>query len=50
MMVPDRRQSALLAAELQALVGLTLAGPAHGQAFADVVRGEILRIGSLAVR
>jgi hypothetical protein len=49
-LVPGRRESTLVARELQALVELTLAGPAHGPRFAEVVRGEILRIGSLAVR
>ncbi|MBV9916732.1 MAG: glycosyltransferase [Solirubrobacterales bacterium] len=42
-LVPDREQSALVAAELQALVGLTLAGPAQGQGLLNAVHDEIAR-------
>jgi hypothetical protein len=42
-LVPDRGQSALVADELRALVGLTLAGPAAGRGMVDAVHGEIAR-------
>jgi hypothetical protein len=40
-LVPDRESSRAIAPELEALVGLTLAGPAMGAAMADAVRREI---------
>ena len=42
-LVPDRRQSQLVADELQALVALTLAGPKEGRHMVDAVRDEIAR-------
>jgi hypothetical protein len=42
-LVPDRRQSTLVASELQALVRLTLTGPAGGHRTAEAVRSEIVR-------
>jgi hypothetical protein len=42
-LIPDRRQSALVAEELQALGGLTLAGPSHGSGMLEAVRAEIAR-------
>jgi hypothetical protein len=42
-LVPDRRESTLVADELRALAGLTLAGPARGRGILDAVRAEIVR-------
>jgi len=40
-LVPDRHQSAVVAEELQALVGLTLSGPAQGPRLLDAIQAEI---------
>jgi hypothetical protein len=42
-LIPDRRQSALVTEELQALTGLTIAGPSHGRRIVDAVQGQITR-------
>jgi hypothetical protein len=42
-LIPDRRRSALAAEELQSLVALTLAGPAHGRGMLEAVRAETAR-------
>ncbi|MBV9311361.1 MAG: hypothetical protein JOZ73_11040 [Solirubrobacterales bacterium] len=42
-LIPDRLQSELVADELQALVELTLAGPARGRGIVEAVEGEISR-------
>jgi hypothetical protein len=42
-LLPDRRQSALVRAELEALVGLTLSGPGHGPRMVEAVGNEITR-------
>lgn len=42
-LLPDRDQSAVVAAELRALEGLTLAGPARGRGMLDDIEREISR-------
>ncbi|HZU41005.1 MAG TPA: glycosyltransferase family A protein [Solirubrobacteraceae bacterium] len=42
-LIPDRRQAQLVADELQALVGLTLAAQAHGLGLYDAVQAEVAR-------
>jgi hypothetical protein len=42
-LMPDRKQSSLVAEELQGLARLTLAGPAMGSELASAVEREIAR-------